>query len=215
MSKNAVTDWDSTAANNTDIGGINIAEGCLAAGINDAIRAVMAQIKAFITGALFYTPNAGTTGGVRVAGNPTSGNAILQFVDSTATNQWGYISVTSSGIMNFTDSGGIARPIGYRNIPLTTKTTSFQIDLPYVGEGISTTAGITVPPNSTTAFTIGDTVTIYNNSASSITITPGAGVTLRLVGTSTTGSRTVAQRGLCTLLKIGVDEWVASGGGVS
>jgi len=52
-------------------------------------------------------------------------------------------------------------------------------------------------------------------SSSNITIAQGSGVTLRLVGTSTIGSRTLAARGLCTLLKVGTDEWVASGGGLS
>src|SRR5690606_26020623 len=34
-----------TAANNTDIGGINIAEGCAMANLNNANREMMAQIK--------------------------------------------------------------------------------------------------------------------------------------------------------------------------
>ena len=53
------------------------------------------------------------------------------------------------------------------------------------------------------------------NTARVSTYTQGSGVTLRLVGTSTIGSRTLAARGLCTLLKVGTDEWVASGGGLS
>src|SRR3546814_5674096 len=40
----AVSDWDSTAANNTTIGGINIAEGCEAKGNNNAIRELMSQV---------------------------------------------------------------------------------------------------------------------------------------------------------------------------
>jgi len=45
MAKNSVADWDTTAANNTDIAGISIAEGCAMANLNNAIREVMAQIK--------------------------------------------------------------------------------------------------------------------------------------------------------------------------
>lgn len=44
MAKNAVGDWDTTASNNSDVGGVNIAENCPAAGINNAIRTMMAQI---------------------------------------------------------------------------------------------------------------------------------------------------------------------------
>jgi predicted regulator of Ras-like GTPase activity (Roadblock/LC7/MglB family) len=45
MTKATVADWDTTAANNTDIADINIAENCPAQNINNAIRTVMAQIK--------------------------------------------------------------------------------------------------------------------------------------------------------------------------
>ena len=45
MAKNKVSDWSATASNNTDIGNINIAEGCAPSGINNAIRELMAQLK--------------------------------------------------------------------------------------------------------------------------------------------------------------------------
>jgi hypothetical protein len=45
MAKNKVSEYSSTAANNTDIAGINIAEGCAPSGINNAIRELMAQLK--------------------------------------------------------------------------------------------------------------------------------------------------------------------------
>lgn len=42
----AVTDYSTTAGNNSTISGVNIAEGCSPAGINNAIRQLMADIKA-------------------------------------------------------------------------------------------------------------------------------------------------------------------------
>lgn len=47
MTKDAVADWDTTADNNTDVGGVNIAENCPPSGLNNAMREMMAQIKAF------------------------------------------------------------------------------------------------------------------------------------------------------------------------
>ena len=44
MAKSNVTQWDTTAANNTDVGGINVDEGCAAANVNNALREVMAQV---------------------------------------------------------------------------------------------------------------------------------------------------------------------------
>lgn len=44
MPKSAVTDWSTTAASNTDVGGINIDENCAPSGLNNAAREMMAQI---------------------------------------------------------------------------------------------------------------------------------------------------------------------------
>jgi len=52
MPKTKISEFSTTPANNTDIDGINIAEGCAPSGINDAIRELMAQLKDFQTGAV-------------------------------------------------------------------------------------------------------------------------------------------------------------------
>ena len=45
MAKTKISEYDSTAANNTDIDGINISEGCSPANINNALREQMAHLK--------------------------------------------------------------------------------------------------------------------------------------------------------------------------
>ena len=51
MAKNKVSEWDGeNPANNTDIGGISIAEGCPPSNINNAIRMSMTQVKAWQDG---------------------------------------------------------------------------------------------------------------------------------------------------------------------
>jgi hypothetical protein len=45
VAKNAVSEWSTTAASNTDIATINIDEGCPPSGINNAIRTMMSQLK--------------------------------------------------------------------------------------------------------------------------------------------------------------------------
>ena len=47
MPKTAVDQWDSTAGNNTDVGGINIDEGMSPGDVNNALRELMAQLKTF------------------------------------------------------------------------------------------------------------------------------------------------------------------------
>lgn len=54
MAKNNFLSWDTTANNNTDIGGVNIAEGCAPSGINNALREIMAQLRADIDGEMVY-----------------------------------------------------------------------------------------------------------------------------------------------------------------
>lgn len=163
------------------------------------------------------TPNSGTTGGLRVFGNATSGNAIIQFTDSAGTTQWGYMQITSAGLLSFADSGGTLRAAGFMDMPLTAGTAGRAITLTDRGMAIPATGNMTIPTNASVAFPVGCTVGVYNNSGSSITIaavTPGT-TTLRLGGSATTGTRTLAQRGLVVLWKVATDEWVALNGGIS
>ena len=50
MAKEKISQWDVNPANNTDVGGINIAENCPPSNINNAIREVMSQVKEFQNG---------------------------------------------------------------------------------------------------------------------------------------------------------------------
>ena len=75
-----------------------------------------------------------------------------------------------------------------------------------------TTGGITI---NASVFSAGQNVTIYNNSGSSQTITQGTSVTMYLDGTATTGNRTLAQRGICTILCVASNTFVCSGAGVT
>ena len=50
MAKIKISQYDATAANNTDVANINIAEGCSPSNINNAIRAVMGHLKDFQAG---------------------------------------------------------------------------------------------------------------------------------------------------------------------
>ena len=51
MPKTKISEYSTTNADNTDIEGINIAEGCAPSGINNAIREIMVHLKEFQTGA--------------------------------------------------------------------------------------------------------------------------------------------------------------------
>jgi hypothetical protein len=84
MAKTKISEWSSTPANNTDIDGINIAEGCAPSGINDAIRELMSQVKDLQSGASGDTipitagGTGATTAGAAISalGGATTGKAI-------------------------------------------------------------------------------------------------------------------------------------------
>ena len=95
---------------------------------------------------------------------------------------------------------------------LLSSATSGTLVLADRGCRVPITAGITVPAG---VFAADDVVTIYNNTAGALTITQGAGMVLRLVGTATTGDRTLAPRGLATVVFHAAAEAVVSGGGLS
>ena len=114
-------------------------------------------------------------------------------------------SIISTGVLS--DAKG-----EIRSVPQETKSTSYVLQSSDHGKHISTTAGVTL---NTGIFTIGQNVTIFNNSSSSITITQGTSVTIYLAGTANTGSRTLAQRGIATLLCVGTNAYVINGGGLS
>ena len=85
MAKTKISEFSSTPVNNTDISGINIAEGCAPSGINNAIRELMAQLKDQQTGA---DGDSFTVGGnLSVAGTTTLTGAATAptptFADST------------------------------------------------------------------------------------------------------------------------------------
>jgi hypothetical protein len=67
---------------------------------------------------------------------------------------------------------------------------------------------LTIPPNSSVAFGIGTQINIMQLGAGQVTITAGAGVTLRSAGSKL---KTNAQYAVATCCKIATDTWVVVG----
>lgn len=99
------------------------------------------------------------------------------------------------------------------NIPANTQSLSYILVSSDAGKYVNiSSGGVTVPSG---VFNSGDVISVYNNSAASQTITQGADVTMYLAGTSTTGNRTLAQRGVATILCVGSNAFAIIGGGLS
>jgi hypothetical protein len=118
--------------------------------------------------------------------------------------------------MRITSTGGITSAdlvdaVGYKGLPQNSQTASYTLALADMGKMVNTTTGgVVIPANASVAFPIGATIVVFNNSGSSQTISITTD-TLRLAGAATTGSRTLAQYGLATLVKVTSTSWVATG----
>lgn len=80
MSKDKLTDYDATASNNTDVGGVSVAEGMLPSGVNNAIREQMShQKEAFGLGTPLYVDQTNNRLGV----GTVSPNQLLEVANSS------------------------------------------------------------------------------------------------------------------------------------
>ena len=107
MAKTKISEFDSIPANNTDIDGINIAEGCAPSGINNAIRELMAQLKDQQTGAsddnftvggnLTVDGTSTLTGNITLTGNVTF-NGTTNILPAGVITLWsGAVAAVPSG----------------------------------------------------------------------------------------------------------------------
>lgn len=75
--------------------------------------------------------------------------------------------------------------------------------------GLYQATGNVTAPNA--VFSAGDVIVVYNNSAAAISIIQGTSVTMRLSGTATTGTRTLAARGTANILYRASNECIVGG----
>lgn len=185
-------------------------------------------VSATVSGNGFNLPSANTLGFVTNS---------IQRGTVNSTGNWNVvapstgITFTINGIAGthstqIADNNNVKIDAGYLVIPQNSQTAAYAPTLQDRGKHISiTTGGVTVNANpftygttAPTTWAAGDSFVIYNNSASSQTITAGASVTFRLTGTASTGNRTIAQYGLASVLCVtggATPTFVINGAGVS
>ena len=209
-----------TAASVTFSGLVTAAAGVSSTLTTDATSATTGSI---ITAGGISTQKAlwvGTTS--RLVGAVTM-NAALTYGGVTLSNAvtgTGNMVLSASPTLTGTLTGAVANfttlsdSLGdVRTIVQNTQSGAYVLVVGDSGKHISiSTGGVTVPAS---VFSAGQAVTIYNNSGSSQTLTQGTSVTLRLAGTATTGNRTLAQYGVATVLCVGSNTFVISGGGLT
>ena len=166
MAKTKISEYSSTPSNNTDVNGINIAEGCAPSGINNAIRQVMADLKDFQTGAkgdpLTVGGNLAVTGTGAFTGDltaPTQTTTDSSTKVATTAFVAAKIAASTSGLSDPGGAGIVARTA---TAGATVARTITQ------GTGITVTNGDGVAGNPTIALS-GSVVTTYNGSGGAVT----------------------------------------------
>ena len=97
------------------------------------------------------------------------------------------------------------------NIPSVPKTAAYTVAAVDKGKSIDTTTNVTIRAS---VFTVGDVIVVTNTSATDSSILAASGVTIRLAGSTKTGTLTLAGYGVATLRMVTSNVWFASGAGL-
>ncbi len=181
MPKNKVSEYSSTAANNTDIGGINISEGCAPSGINNAIRELMAQIKDMqagsdsdglvVSGAFTSSGGAVFSSGTTFSAAVLMSNTVAMSNNVTMTGSANTIGTTTSSTIL---SGSVTQTSGSVLFLDAAATTPSAPPLSWSGD---TNTGVYRPAADTLALVTGGVDRLRMNSAGVVIIGTGEATT--------------------------------------
>jgi hypothetical protein len=114
--------------------------------------------------------------------------------------------------------GGV--DVGYINMPQNSQSADYTLVAADAGKSIIHPSGagagdtLTIPANSSVAFPLGTVITFINGDSNSVAIAITSD-TLTLANTTTTGTRTLAQNGVATAIKVGTTSWIIAGTGLT
>lgn len=136
-------------------------------------------------------------------------------------------AVFAAGVLTWLDArddpGGIfdaSAAGGLPPVPQNSQSAAYTLVLADAGKQIyhpssdANARTFTIPANSSVAFPIGTQVMFINETSQVVTIAITTD-TLVLAGAGTTGSRSLAQNGVATAIKVGATRWFISGTGVT
>jgi len=196
----------------TSIGDLIIGNGTnsstrLAIGTTGQVLTVVGGTAAWSSTVSGLTLTALATG-FSVAGGTTSKTLT---VSNTLT-----LAGTDSTTMTFPPASA---SIGYLNIPQNAQASNYTLVLADSGKHIYMAAAqaattYTIPANASVAYPIGTAITFVNSSTNVMTISITTD-TLTLSPAGTTGSRSLAQYGMATAVKVTSTSWLISGTGLT
>jgi hypothetical protein len=238
----AYTKYSLTPANNTATPPDGAPEGMLPSAVNDTMRDMMSQIRdcgdgirdgtytmtaakitgGSITGITDLAVADGGTGASTLTG-VLKGNGTSAFTAATAGTDYvapsGALGTPSSGTLSSCTVDG-TDAVGFRNVPVNSQSAAYTLVLADSGKVIlhpssdANARTFTIPANSSVAYPIGTAITFINMTSQVVTIAITTD-TMNLSAAGTTGSRSLAQYGSATAIKITSTNWLISGSGLT
>ena len=169
------------------------------------------------------------TGVLTFLGTPSSSNLAAAVTDETGSGALVFatsptlvtpvLGTPSSGTLSSCTVDG-TDAVGFRNIPINSQSAAYTAVLADSGKVIfhpSTDANartFTIPANSSVAYPTGTAITFINMTSEVVTIAITTD-TMYLSSAGTTGSRTLAQYGSATAIKMTSTTWLISGSGLT
>ncbi|HXV00662.1 MAG TPA: hypothetical protein VG166_09200 [Caulobacteraceae bacterium] len=180
---------------------------------------VIADIDPVLVGAAEATTtqtNAGTAHGVYVSPYDLAAwTGVATALGYTPVNKAGDTATN----LAITPTAPATNSAGYLGTPINNQTASYALVLSDTGKMVrmsnASANTATIPPNSSVAYPLGTAIVIRNIGAGTCTVTRGSGVTLRIVGSTTSKDVAMTQWGLATLVKEDADTWLISGTNIS
>jgi hypothetical protein len=149
------------------------------------------------------TTAASANGASTIVARDASGNFTAAVITATT------VSATTVNATTVNATGSIIDVAGnVRAIPPNAKTTGYTLVIGDLGKYINTNSAVTIP---NAVFSSGDVVSIFNSTASTLSVVQGASTTLRKGGSATTGNLTVSAYGVATVLCTSANNFVLVG----
>ena len=195
------------------------ARTALGLAISTDVLAYDANLQSFVTA--FTLPTADSTANfvLKTDGSGTLGFAAAATGDVTLAGSQTLTNKTISGADNTLTVDG-TNAVGFRNIPQNSQSAAYTLVLADAGKHIFHPSGdanartFTIPANSSVAYPIGTAITFINMTSQVVTIAITTD-TMYLSSAGTTGSRSLAQYGSATAIKITSTNWLISGSGLT
>lgn len=165
------------------------------------------------------------TGTLVVGGNISNAGGAVTIADDLQISG-GSIFASSfngeGGLVTFTNLSGITTPDtsasepGYKGIPQNIQAGNYTLLLTDAAKHIYHASGAgagdtyTIPANASVAYPIGTVLTFINDDSNSISIAITSD-TMTLAGTTSTGTRTLAENGVATAVKVTSTSWIING----